>query len=281
MKKANVLISCKDTRGIVRAVTDFLFKNSGNIVFLEEHTEDDYFFMRVDCEFDDSAVEKTEDFHRNFKPIQDQFKMEVRFDFEERKKSVGLFCSREGHCIIDILARRSIKELDIEIPYVISNFEDCREIVEKFGVPFHFIKSAKDSFVHEEECLKIIKKHPTDAIGLARYMKVLSENFVNSVGQRIINVHHSLLPSFIGAKPYAEAYERGVKLIGATSHYVTTALDQGPIIEQEVKRVKHHHGLEDIKLIGRECEKRVFAFAIKKHIDNKILTYRNRTIVFE
>lgn len=281
MRKANIVIFCHDARGIIRAVTDFLFNNSGNIVYLEEHTEDDYFFMRVSCELDRSVFKHRADFYELFQPIKDQFKMDVKIDFEDRVKSVGLFCSKEGHCVMDILSRRAINEFKIDIPYVISNYDDCRDMVGKFGVPFYLIKTKKDSFEHEEECLKIVQQHKTDVIGLARYMKVLSADFIEAVGQKIINVHHSFLPSFVGGTPYQDAYARGVKLIGATSHYVTTDLDQGPIIEQEVKRVKHGHQVDDLKLTTRECEKRVFAFAIKKHINNKILVFNKRTIIFD
>lgn len=281
MQKANIVISCPDKQGIVRAVTDFLYQNSGNISLLEEHTEDNFFFMRVEWELEGFKLGNREEFKAAFRQIVEEFQMEVKVDFNENKKRVGLFCSRELHCLVDLLGRQAIGEMDIEIPYLISNFEDAGEIAKKFDIPFYCVPAKKGSFEHETECLRIVRENQTDVIGLARYMKVLSAGFIEDVGQKIINVHHSFLPSFIGANPYFEAYERGVKLIGATSHYVISDLDQGPIIEQEVRRVKHSHEIENLKLIGRECEKQVFSFAIKKHIENKIAVFKNRTIVFE
>ncbi len=265
----------------MRAVTDFLYQNSGNISLLEEHTEDNFFFMRVEWELESFKLGSREEFKTAFRQIVEEFKMEVKVDFNEKKKRVGLFCSKELHCLVDLLGRQAIGEMDIEIPYLISNFEDAQEIAKKFDIPFYCVPAKKGSFEHETECLKIVRENQTDVIGLARYMKVLSAGFIEDVGQKIINVHHSFLPSFIGANPYFEAYERGVKLIGATSHYVIPDLDQGPIVEQEVRRVKHSHEIENLKLIGRECEKQVFSFAIKKHIENKIAVFKNRTIVFE
>ncbi|MDD3302824.1 MAG: formyltetrahydrofolate deformylase, partial [Candidatus Gracilibacteria bacterium] len=210
-----------------------------------------------------------------------EFQMSVNVDFKSTKKKVGLFCSKELHCLVDILGRYMTSELNIEIPYVISNSLAGKEIVEKFGIPFFYIQTKKDSLDHEKEILQITRDNPTDLICLARYMKILSQNFIESVNQKIINVHHSFLPSFIGANPYSEAHERGVKLIGATSHYVIPELDRGPIIEQSVKRIKHNHDTDNMKVLGRECEKEVFFVAIKKHIENKLVVYKNRTIVFE
>lgn len=281
MKLANIVISCPDKPGIVRAVTDFLFKNGANISFLEEHIEDGYFFMRVEWERDSSSLQNETEFAAAFASIQDEFGMNVKLDFNERKKRLGLLCSRELHCLIDILSRVLIGELNVEIPYVISNFADAEMIVEKFGVPFYHVPAVTGSFAHESKMLEIIRENPTDLIGLARYMKVLSSEFIDGVEQKIINVHHSFLPSFVGAKPYDEAYQRGVKLIGATSHYVTPDLDQGPIIEQDVKRIKHSHEIANLKLMGREIEKQVFSFAIRKHVENKLIIFKNRTIVFE
>ncbi len=280
MQKVSFIISCEDRPGIVRAVTDFLFKNSANITFLEEHTEDGYFFMRVEWELENFVLSR-EEFAEKFEGIRREFGMEIMLDYHERKKRIGLFCSREMHCLVDILGRYVIGELAIEIPYVLSNFEEAREVVEKFGIPFYVVKAKAGSFEHEAKCLEIVRAHETDAIGLARYMKILSKDFIEKVGQKIINVHHSFLPSFVGANPYNEAYERGVKLIGATSHYVIPELDQGPIIGQEVKHVRHSHDIERLKLMGRECEKQVFAFALRKHVENKVVTYKNRAIVFE
>lgn len=277
----NITISCPDKPGIVRAVTDFLFRNGANISFLEEHIEDGYFFMRLEWERDGAVLQNEAEFAKAFQQIQAEFKMDTTLDFNERKKRLGLLCSREAHCLIDILSRVLIGELNVEIPYVISNFVDVGTIVEKFQIPFYDVPATMGSNEHEKKMLEIIQQNPTDLIGLARYMKVLSPDFIDGVGQKIINVHHSFLPSFVGAKPYDEAYQRGVKLIGATSHYVTAELDQGPIIEQDVKRIKHSHEIANLKLMGREIEKQVFSFAIRKHVENKLIIFKNRTIVFE
>lgn len=277
---ANIVISCPDQPGIVKSVTTFLYDHGANISFLEEHVEDGHFFMRVEWEKGNN-FKSEEDFNEAFNEMRKNFEMTVKVDFNYKKKRLVLFCSKELHCLVDILGRHAIQELDVEIPCVISNSEEAKALVEKFGIPFYYVESSKKSLDYEDEMLKILAKHPSDFIGLARYMKVLSVDFIRKADQKIINVHHSFLPSFVGAKPYEEAYERGVKLIGASSHYVTPELDQGPIIEQDVKRIKHSHEISRLKLIGREIEKQVFSFAIKKHIENKLIIYKNRTIVFE
>lgn len=279
MQIANLLVSCPDQNGLVAAVTKFVATHNGNLITLEQHIEDGMFFMRLEWDLSNFDLSRAE-FITNFKELSSKYSMDFRLDYPERKKRLGLFCSREPHCLFDILMRQEIGELALEIPYVISNFEDCSEIVEKFNIPFYYIPAPKGSFEHEKEQLEIIQNNSTDFIGLARYMKVLSNDFIKSAGQQIINVHHSFLPSFIGAKPYDEAYERGVKMIGATSHYVTPELDQGPIIEQSIRRVTHAHQVNNLKLMGRESEKEVFAYAIKKHVENKVVIYKNRTIVF-
>lgn len=281
MKLANIVISCPDQPGIVRAVTDFLFGNGANISFLEEHTEDGFFFMRVEWERANSSFSNETEFNSAFEQIRSDFNMNVKLDFNEKKKRLGLLCSREAHCLLDILSRVLIGELNVEIPYVISNFADVETMVKKFEIPFYHVPATAGSSEHEQKMLEIVLKNQTDLIGLARYMKVLSAEFIDGVHQKIINVHHSFLPSFVGAKPYDEAYERGVKLIGSTAHYVTPELDQGPIIEQDVKRIKHSHEITNLKLMGRESEKQVFSFAIRKHVENKLIIYKNRTIVFE
>lgn len=277
---ANIVISCPDKPGIVKTVTTFLYDHGANISLLEEHVEDGHFFMRVEWE-QGNNFKTAEDFTEAFEKLRNEFEMTVEVDFNNKKKRLILFCSKELHCLVDILGRYAIKELDVEIPCVISNSEEAEELVKKFGIPFYYVESSKKSLEYENEMLKILANHPSDFIGLARYMKVLSANFIKQAGQKIINVHHSFLPSFVGAKPYEEAYERGVKLIGASAHYVTPELDQGPIIEQDVKRIRHSHEISKLKLIGREIEKQVFSFAIKKHIENKLIIYKNRTIVFE
>lgn len=279
MRRANLVVSCPDQPGIVMMVTEFLFKNGTNISSLEQHIEDGYFFMRVEWELKDSNLRDEKSFRAAFEFLREKLGMEIWVDFCVNKKRVGLFCSKELHCLIDILARVEIGELDIEIPYVISNFSDAKSVVENFKIPFFYISALDGKY--EQDQLGILKNYSTDVIVLARYMKILSGEFIEKVNQPIINVHHSFLPSFVGAKPYDEAYERGVKLIGATSHYVIPELDRGPIIEQTVKRIDHTSDPKNLKLVGRESEKEVLSFAIKKHIENKLVVYKNRVIVFQ
>ncbi len=281
MHTANIQVCCPDKPGIVKTITEFLFQHGANITILEQHIEDEFFFMRVEWELEKFKLRQPEKFWQNFEPIKKNYNIIGNLDYNQSIKSVGLFCSRELHCLVDILARYELGELKIKIPYIISNYLDAQGIAGKFDIPFFHIPTNPNSHKSEQECLKIIRQYPTDLIALARYMKILSADFIQEAQQKIINVHHSFLPSFIGADPYYPAFQRGVKLIGASAHYVTADLDQGPIIEQNVQRIKHIHNVQNLKLIGRECEKEVFAFAIKKHIQNKIITFKNRTIVFE
>lgn len=280
MQKANIVISCPDKKWIVHKVTWFLYENNANILNLEQHVEDNMFFMRVEWDLNWFWLTR-EMFLDKFSHIQNELQMEVKFDFNERKKRIGLFCSKEVHCIWDILMRHAIWELDIDISFIISNFENCEGLAEKFKIPFYHTPCKKDNSDHEIMQYLIIKKHKTDFLWLARYMKILSSNFILRAWQKIINVHHSFLPSFVWAHPYEDAYERWVKIIWATSHYVTPELDEWPIIQQTIRRVSHNHNIENLKIMWRESEKEVFAFAIKKHIENKIIVYKNRTIVFE
>jgi len=278
--KASLLISCPDQEGIIFEITRFLFEHGANISELEQHIEDGMFFMRVEWERKTFNLGAESDFRQAFASLSQKFQMETTLDFCEKPKRIGLFCSREGHCLMDILGRIAIGELPLEISYVLSNAEEMQALTKPFHVPFFFVSSGKN-FKHEEKQIEIIRQNPTDFLGLARYMKVLSAHFIDSVGQKIINVHHSFLPSFVGAKPYHEAYERGVKLIGATAHYVTPELDCGPIIEQRVQRITHGQDIESLRLLGRESEKETFAFALRKHAENKLIMYKNRVIVFQ
>lgn len=278
MKTANIVISCQDRPGIVSAVTTFLFNHQTNIASLEQHIEDGQFFMRVEWQILNSDLVDPPTFLRKFASVQQEFAMDIKVDFNVGPKRIGLFCSRELHCLVDFLGRVEIGEMPVEVTFIISNFPNAESIANKFQIPFHHIPAQGD---YENEQLKIVQENKVDLIALARYMKILSKQFVDELGSnRIINVHHSFLPSFVGANPYQEAHTRGVKLIGATAHYVIPQLDQGPIIEQNVKRVNHAYNVADLKILGRELEKEVFAFAIKKHCENKLIIYKNRVIVF-
>lgn len=278
MKTASVLISCKDRQGIVNAVTEFLLIHQTNIAALEQHIEDGHFFMRIEWQILDSDLSDQTSFLQAFEAIKQKFGMSVKVDFNLKRKRLALFCSKELHCLVDLLGRIEIGEFDVQVPFIISNSKNAESIAAKFEIPFYHILTEGD---FEVQHLDLIKKHEIDFIALARYMKILSNDFVCSVGtDRIINVHHSFLPSFIGASPYEDAHERGVKLIGATAHYVIPELDKGPIIEQNVKRINHAYTVDELKILGRELEKEVFAFAIKKHLENKLIVFKNRVIVF-
>jgi formyltetrahydrofolate deformylase len=278
MKSKNLVISCLDQPGIVRVVSDFLYDLGANITYLEQHIEDERFFMRVEWDFMTDELGE-EDFLEKFEPLKFAYEMTTKVNFNERKLRLGIFCSRELHCLIDLLAKVELSELDIEIAFVLSNFKEAEEITSKFSLPFYHVSSKLEAC--EAKQLEIIKDQDVDFIALARYMKVLSADFIRQIGsEAIINVHHSFLPSFVGAKPYDEAYERGVKLIGATAHFVIPELDQGPIIEQGVKRVGHAYDVSSLKVLGRGLEKQVFSYAIKKCAENKLIIYNNRVIVF-
>ncbi|MBI4232596.1 formyltetrahydrofolate deformylase [Candidatus Peregrinibacteria bacterium] len=279
MDKASLVISCPDKVGIVRAVTDFLFRHGANITYLEQHIEDEQFFMRIEWQVLDYDVSDESTFMQIFESVRQEFDMEIKTDFCVEKKRLALFCSKELHCIVDVLGRIETRELEVEVPCIISNYRDAHSIAEKFSVPFYYLPAKND---YEYQQLALMREHRVDLIGLARYMKILSSEFISDIGSnRIINVHHSFLPSFVGANPYEEAYQRGVKLIGATAHFVIPELDQGPIIEQNVKRISHSYDVPNLKLLGREIEREVFFFAIRKFCENKLVKYRNRVIVFE
>ena len=272
---ASAVMVCRDTTGITHRVTGLLHGIGANVVNLQEHIEDGMFFMRIAWEVAGGTPVDI------FAPAQEEYTMQIEMDLSLRRKRVGLLCSKEGHVVLDVLARHACGELPLDIAYIMSNAEEAGEWARKFGVPYYYTPTVQGSWAHEELQLKILQENPTDVLGFARYMKVVSPEFIRAAGQRIINVHHSFLPSFVGAKPYEEAHMRGVKLIGATAHYVTDELDQGPILQQEVQRVSHVQSVENLKLNGRDTERKVFAFALKKHVENKIIWYRNRTIIFE
>lgn len=278
MKTASVLISCLDRPGIVARVSEFLVQHGVNLSSLEQHIEDGYFFMRVQWQILDSDLKNEQQFMESFEPIRVELDAKVKVDFGNKKKRIAIFCSKELHCLMDILLRVEINEINAEVVFVASNFDNAESLASKFNIPF-FITG--NGFGREKDQLDLISNHSIDLVVLARYMRILSSGFIEKVGgEKIINVHHSFLPSFIGADPYEQAHLRGVKLIGATSHYVIPELDAGPIIEQNVKRISHAHDVQTLKMVGRDLEKEVFAVAIKKHLENKLLIHKNRVVVF-
>ncbi len=283
MNSAILLISCPDRKGIVKDIATFIADNNGNILHFDQHI--DYqkriFFARIEWDIEDFRIPRSR-IEEAFRPIADRFSMSYSLHFREPPQRVAIFVSRQGHCLYDLLQRFRSGELRGEVSLVISNHPDLKPTADFFGVPFHHIPKSRDTrALAEEKELALLEKHRVDLIVLARYMQILSGEFVARYRNRIINIHHSFLPAFPGAKPYHRAYERGVKIVGATSHYVTEILDEGPIIEQDVVRVSHRDTPEDLVRKGRDIERIVLARAVRWHLEYKVLVYNNKTVVFD
>ncbi|WP_370225702.1 formyltetrahydrofolate deformylase [Mesoflavibacter sp.] len=281
MTKITLLINCNDQSGIIAAVTNFIANNNGNIVYIDQHVdrEQDIFFMRLESEFEQFNMTA---FKANFKSVlADKFKMKWRIYDTEDVPNMAIFVSKYDHCLYDILGRYNSGELFVKIPFIISNHNDLKPIADSFNIPFYHIPVTKDTKKEAEtKQLELLKKHNVNFIVLARYMQIVSNRLIDVYPNKIINIHHSFLPAFVGAKPYHSAYKRGVKIIGATSHYVTEDLDAGPIIEQDVERVSHTHSIEDLIAKGRDLEKIVLANAIKLHLKRKVMVFNNKTVIF-
>ncbi|HYM15022.1 MAG TPA: formyltetrahydrofolate deformylase [Dehalococcoidia bacterium] len=280
---AVLLLSCRDQKGLVAAVSEFLYRNQGNIVHADQHTdrEEQVFLQRVEWELDGFAVSRAA-IAAAFRPIAERFDMTWSLRFSDEVPRVAILASKLQHCLYDLLARWRLGELRAEIPIVISNHADARSIADEFGVAFqHFPVSADTRLAQETRILSELEAHRVDVVILARYMQVLSDAFVRRYPRRIINIHHSFLPAFAGARPYHQAYERGVKIIGATAHYATPELDQGPIIDQGVASVSHRDSVDDLVRKGRDLERIVLARAVDLHLRNRILVYGNKTVVFD
>jgi formyltetrahydrofolate deformylase len=279
---AILLIHCPDRPGIVAAVTSFLSKHEGNILYLDQHVdiEAGVFFMRLEWELEKFTI-PIESMEQYLHPLVRQFNMTWRLYLSNMRPRMAIFVSKIPHCLDDILARYQSGEWKVDIPLVISNHETQKDTVHKFGPNFYCIPKNKDNKADQEKQeLKLLKDYSVNFIVLARYMQILSNDFVSHYRNKIINIHHSFLPAFPGAKPYHSAYDRGVKIIGATSHYVTEDLDEGPIIDQDVARVSHRDSVPDMVRIGRDLEKIVLARAIHVHLSRKVMVYKNKTIVF-
>lgn len=274
---------CPDQPGIIAVITEFINTNGGNILYLDQYVdkENGIFYMRVEWDLMNFIIptEKINDYFNTL--YAGRYNVTYRLSFTDRPQRMALFVSKMSHCLYDILARYVAGEWDVEIPVIISNHPDLKSVAEQFNIPYEIIPVTRQN-KEEMEALEfeILKKYNIDFIVLARYMQVLSEDFINRYPNRIINIHHSFLPAFVGAKPYHAAYDRGVKLIGATSHYVTSELDAGPIIEQDIVRITHKDTINDLVKKGRDLEKIVLSRAVEKHIQRKILTYNNKTVVF-
>ncbi|APY12740.1 formyltetrahydrofolate deformylase [Seonamhaeicola sp. S2-3] len=283
MNKITILINCNDKPNIIASVTNFIAQQNGNIVYIDQHVdrEQNIFFMRLESEFT-SEIFSTEVFKATFKAVlADKFEMKWRIYSSEVKPKMALFISKYDHCLYDLLGRYNSGELNLEIPFIISNHNDLKYIADNFNIPFYHIPVTKDTKSKaEDEQLKLLEEYSIDFIVLARYMQIVSPKLIDKFPNKIINIHHSFLPAFVGAKPYHSAYKRGVKIIGATSHYVTEELDAGPIIEQDVTRVTHAHSIPNLIAKGRDLEKIVLANAVKLHAERKVMVYNNKTVIF-
>lgn len=280
---ATLLISCPDQKGISAAIANFLLTYHANIVHADQHqdTENTLFLMRVEWNMADFTLAMA-DFPAEFAPIAQRFQMHWRLALSSKRQQVAVFVSKYDHCLVDLLHRYHRGELACDIPLVISNHEDCRRLAEFYGVPYHVIPMTKTNQCEAEVAQRdLLQKNHIDLIVLARYMQVLSHEFTAAYPNNIINIHHSFLPAFDGAKPYHRAFERGVKLIGATSHYVTEVLDDGPIIEQDVARISHRDEVEDLIQKGRDLERVVLSRAVRWHLENRVLVYNNKTVIFD
>ncbi|MFD0991332.1 formyltetrahydrofolate deformylase [Mariniflexile jejuense] len=283
MQKITILIHCKDRPNIIATVTNFVAEKQGNIVYIDQHVdrEQNIFFMRLESEFvhETFSADAFRDAFKN--TLADNFDMKWRIYSSARKPKMALFISKYDHCLYDLLGRYNSGELNLEIPFIISNHLDLKPIADSFKIPFFHIPVTKDTKeLAEQQQLELLESHNIDFIVLARYMQIISPKLISKYPNKIINIHHSFLPAFVGAKPYHSAFKRGVKIIGATSHYVTEELDAGPIIDQGVARVSHTHSIEDLIAKGRDLEKIVLANAVKLHTNRKVMVYNNKTVIF-
>jgi formyltetrahydrofolate deformylase len=281
---AVLLLHCPDKPGILAAVTEFINQHRGNILYLDQYVnrEEKVFFMRVKWDLDTFQIprEKIQEYFQTL--LASRYDMHFRLYFSDMKPRMAIFVSKMPHCLYDLLSRYAAGEWHVDIPLIISNHPDMESVANRFGIEYHYFPINKDTKAEQEaKELELLKSKGITFCVLARYMQILSPEFINHYPDRIINIHHSFLPAFMGAKPYHAAHERGVKIIGATSHYVTTDLDAGPIIEQDVTRISHVDTVDVLIHKGRDLEKIVLSRAVEKHIERKTLTYKNRTVVFQ
>lgn len=277
-----LLASCPDQPGIVSAITEFIFQQRGNILDLDQHVDRDagVFLMRVSWQ-SSPATSDPEVFQKSFSPIARRFNMKWELRDPQQRSQVAIFVTRESHCLFDLLARHQSGEWWADIPVVIGNRDDLKTVVEKFGIPFHLFPISRENKAAQEQAeLELLRAYHVDTIVLARYMQILSPEFLSHYPSRVLNIHHSFLPAFPGARPYHAAFARGVKIIGATCHYTTADLDEGPIIEQDVIRVSHRDDVQDFIRKGKDAEKIVLARAVTAHLEHRVIVYENRTVVF-
>lgn len=283
INSAILIIQCRDQKGIVAAVSGFLHQYNGNILEIDQHIDEEsgHFFMRAKWELSGFSIDKDSISATFSAQVGDRFNMKFRLHFDTPKPKMAIFVSKLSHCLFDILSRHYSGEFQVEIPLVISNHETLQPVVEGFGIPFFYLPiTPQNKEEQEKRQLALLVEYDVDFVVLARYMQILSPNFIARYRHKIINIHHSFLPAFVGARPYHAAHKRGVKIIGATGHYVTEELDAGPIIEQDVARVRHHNSVANLVQIGQDVEKLVLSKAIKYHLSHKVLVMGNRTIIF-
>ena len=277
-----LVLRCPERKGVVASVASFIYEHNGNIVRADEYQDLSLalFFMRVEWELADFRLPLS-GFADAFAPLASEFDMEWRVAKSSHRPKTAIFVSKSGHCLADLLYRHQIGELRCDIPLVVGNHPDLRSLSEFYKIPFHEIPVHKDGKAEaERRMLGLLAEHDIELVVLARYMQILSDGFIARYPNRMINVHHSFLPAFVGAKPYHRSYERGVKLVGATSHYVTTVLDEGPIIEQDIVRITHRDTLADLVQKGGDAERAVLARAVRWHVESRIMVYGNKTVVF-
>lgn len=278
-----LLISCPDRRGIVASVSQFLAEQGANIIHSDQHStnsENGIFFMRIEFQLP-QLTDNVDELRQAFSPIAAEFSMDWKITLAHRKTKIAIFVTKEDHCLQELLWRWRIGELNGEIVMIISNHPDLQPVVEPYGIPYHHVPTTPATREESAEIqMRLLAEANVDLVVLARYMQIIPKKMVDAYRNRMINIHHSFLPAFVGANPYHRAYDRGVKIIGATAHYVTEELDQGPIIEQDVQRVSHRHQVDDLIRIGRDLERLVLARAVNWHLNDQILVYNNKTIVF-
>lgn len=280
---ASLLVSCPDRRGIVAALAQVLYGHGANILDSDQHTDAvaGLFFQRLRFDLAELMTDRVA-LERSIAELAERFQMRYQLLYQARRKRLALFVSKYDHCLYDLLLRQRASELSGEVAVIISNHAELEPVARQFGVPFYvFEKTPQTKLEQEARELELLRQLEVDLVVLARYMQVMSESFCEAFPQRIINIHHSFLPAFVGSKPYHRAYERGVKLIGATAHYATAVLDEGPIIEQDVVRATHRDSVDDLVRKGRDLEKGVLARAVRLHLDDRVLVYGNKTVVFD
>jgi len=283
MNTAILLISCQDQKGITASITNFIYQHKGNIEHADQHIDfqSNTFFMRIEWSLDGFSVSKSKILEK-FAPLAQRFKMNFSLYFSSQTPKMAIFVSKYTHCLYDLLIRYKQGQLPCQISLIISNHHQAKEIAKDFGIKFFFsAKNPSNKLKAEHKELAILKEEKVNLIVLARYGQIFTKQFVEAFPNRIINIHHSFLPAFVGSDPYRQAYSRGVKIIGATSHYVTQELDAGPIIEQNITRVSHRDSLSDLEFKGQDLERIVLGRAVRWHLEHKLLVYANKTVVFD